>query len=392
LVVLRTKPSARDSSAKLPPKPILLGNDPQGLRAKLAKLYPNATLELNFVAQAALVRGRVAKAEEIQQITDILENYFPKVLNYLTADNQSTGDATNPVVPKGDGSDSQRLPSNTVTPFDSQDAALDREAKQLASRVRAAKEPEKSKLRAELEVLTEKHFELRQQRRRQEIDELSDRVDKLRVAQHRRQEKKPDILKRRIADLLGENDWNEETASNTLSRRPLADGIYWFRLPSSQSAADARMEPIVARLLAEGQVVESINVDDQNMAAMTATYHIASVPTFVVVKDGQVAKRLEGATTYEVLKRWLPEPRMMFTSPFPAGGGSTATDPAAINSMLWSKLGLKVAKLEPDEIQKLTPRYQGGLRVTEVSPNSSAKAEGIQPGDTLVGLHVRETT
>src|SRR5262249_48919646 len=46
---------------------------------------------------------------------------------------------------------------------DDQDTAMDREAKQLAARVRAAKEPEKSKLRAELELLTDKHFELRQQ-------------------------------------------------------------------------------------------------------------------------------------------------------------------------------------------------------------------------------------
>lgn len=103
-------------------------------------------------------------------------------------------------------SSTSNRPAAAVFFQDDQDAAMDREAKQLAARVRAAKEPEKSKLRAELELLTDKHFELRQQRRAAEIAELADRVDKLRVAHHRRQENKPDILKRRLADLLDEEN------------------------------------------------------------------------------------------------------------------------------------------------------------------------------------------
>ena len=95
-------------------------------------------------------------------------------------------------------------PVDSAAPTVDQDSALDRQAKQLAARVRGSKEPEKSKLRAELELLTDKHFELRQQRRAAEIADMADRVDKLRVAHHRRQENKPDILKRRLADLLDE--------------------------------------------------------------------------------------------------------------------------------------------------------------------------------------------
>ena len=95
-----------------------------------------------------------------------------------------------------------------------QDAAMDRDAKQLATRVRTAKEPENATLRAELEELTERHFEQRQQRRETEIAELSDRVDKLRVAHHRRQENKPDIIHRRVTDLLDaekELKWDDAT-------------------------------------------------------------------------------------------------------------------------------------------------------------------------------------
>lgn len=121
----------------------------------------------------------------------------------------------------------RRLPHPTASVatarpnFDPSDAVMDREAKQLAARVRAAKEPEKSKLRAELELLTDKHFEHRQQQRAAEIKDLADRVDKLRVAHHRRQENKPDILKRRLADLLDEENelkWDDRPANSSALR------------------------------------------------------------------------------------------------------------------------------------------------------------------------------
>ncbi len=98
------------------------------------------------------------------------------------------------------------------------DAGMDRDTKQLALRVRAAQEPEKSKLRSQLEKLTEQHFEHRQSRRDAEIAELSDRVDKLRVAQHRRQENKADIIKRRVAELLDPDkklEWDEANVQST---------------------------------------------------------------------------------------------------------------------------------------------------------------------------------
>ncbi len=140
-------------------------------------------------------------------------------------------------------SSTSNRPAAAVFFQDDQDAAMDREAKQLAARVRAAKEPEKSKLRAELELLTDKHFELRQQRRAAEIAELADRVDKLRVAHHRRQENKPDILKRRLADLLDEENelkWDEArlktaspiTPSKPEPRVPNLDGEWLVTLPA----------------------------------------------------------------------------------------------------------------------------------------------------------------
>lgn len=168
-------------------------------RTFLAMLVVFSTLLLAFVPMLSRSRPQAIAAEEGRD-----ENINP---------------AAQPLPLESQTVSNRRLPPPNVVPTnnsrlvpDSPDAALDREAKQLALRVRAAKEPEKSKLRAELEQLTERHFESRLRSRKKEIDELADRIDKLRVAQHRRQENKPDILKRRLADLLDEENelkWDE---------------------------------------------------------------------------------------------------------------------------------------------------------------------------------------
>lgn len=143
---------------------------------------------------------------------------------------KSNVDTPNPVLADTEASRpsvAQRNPTSLASTQDSQaatrvanefDAGMDRDTKQLALRVRAAQEPEKSKLRSQLEKLTEQHFEHRQSRRDAEIAELSARVDKLRVAQHRRQENKADIIKRRVTELLDPDkrlEWDEANAQST---------------------------------------------------------------------------------------------------------------------------------------------------------------------------------
>ena len=99
-----------------------------------------------------------------------------------------------------------------TAPTDVQEAALDREARQLAMKFRTAKLDEQPALRRQLEQLTERHFEQRQQRRQREIDDLGQRLDKLRVTHHRRQENKATVIQQRIQDLLDPNAdlrWDE---------------------------------------------------------------------------------------------------------------------------------------------------------------------------------------
>ena len=135
-----------------------------------------------------------------------------RVLSDIEASRPSTGQRNLPTPATTNDSPAATRVANEF------DAAMDRDTKQLALRVRAAQEPEKSKLRSQLEKLTEQHFEHRQSRRDAEIAELADRVDKLRVAQHRRQENKADIIKRRVAELVDPDkklEWDEANAQST---------------------------------------------------------------------------------------------------------------------------------------------------------------------------------
>ncbi|MEK6260469.1 MAG: hypothetical protein AABP62_17765 [Planctomycetota bacterium] len=115
----------------------------------------------------------------------------------------------------------------STAPIDSQEAAMDREARQLATKFRTAKLGEQQGLRRQLEQLTERHFEQRQQRRQREIDDLAHRIDKLRVTHHRRQENKAAVIQQRVQDLLDPNAdlrW-DEPRTNEVSKTDGFKGV-----------------------------------------------------------------------------------------------------------------------------------------------------------------------
>ncbi|HCS50069.1 MAG TPA: serine protease [Planctomycetaceae bacterium] len=57
----------------------------------------------------------------------------------------------------------------------------------------------------------------------------------------------------------------------------------------------------------------------------------------------------------------------------------------------WDVLGLKLVELAETSKSRVSPRYRGGMQVTNVRPGSPAASNGIKRGDILVGLHVWET-
>jgi serine protease Do len=58
----------------------------------------------------------------------------------------------------------------------------------------------------------------------------------------------------------------------------------------------------------------------------------------------------------------------------------------------WDILGLELKAISAKDFQRrFQTRYRGGLTITSVRPDSPAAAQGIRPGDVLVGMHIWET-
>jgi serine protease Do len=58
---------------------------------------------------------------------------------------------------------------------------------------------------------------------------------------------------------------------------------------------------------------------------------------------------------------------------------------------VWQVLGVRLGAAPSEKIQAVAPRFNGGLRVLEVRPNSPAQQEQIYRGDILCGLHIWQT-
>ena len=111
----------------------------------------------------------------------------------------------------------ENISSTIKFPADAQDTEMDRNAKQLVLRIRSAKPDEQANLRKELENITVRQFQHRQQRRQQEFESLSQRLEKLKASHQRRQKHQAEVVERRIKDLLDPNSdlrWEERELSD----------------------------------------------------------------------------------------------------------------------------------------------------------------------------------
>jgi serine protease Do len=64
--------------------------------------------------------------------------------------------------------------------------------------------------------------------------------------------------------------------------------------------------------------------------------------------------------------------------------------PASLD-LVWRKLGLRLAPINPELISRVNPQLHGGLEIIAVESGSAAAKAGIRRGDILVGLHQWET-
>jgi serine protease Do len=59
--------------------------------------------------------------------------------------------------------------------------------------------------------------------------------------------------------------------------------------------------------------------------------------------------------------------------------------------LAWQTLGLRLSQVSLGQMSSGNMPYRGGMQVNSVRPGSPAEANGIRPGDILVGLHNWET-
>ena len=174
---------------------------------------------------------------------------------------------------------------------DDSDKSLEAESRELALRLRTAAPKEAPALRKQLEELTQRHFEVRQQRRKQEIEELGTRVDKLRLGHLRREQNKSEVIQRRIKELLDPNtDLRWDDTSNGNNRSPV------IVAPTSVSATRSIPE------IAPDDLVPTATTVDATVPGSKATFDGVGYPQWLTLLETE-RKPEKLATAIEACSR-----------------------------------------------------------------------------------------
>ena len=103
------------------------------------------------------------------------------------------------------------------------DAKMEKEAQDLVAQYhKATTDDQRARLKAKVEELTNKHFDLRQERRSLEISHLEDRLSRVRAAIAKRDEARDLIVQIRVSQLLGELELDDWAVPSSGTRPP-----YW---------------------------------------------------------------------------------------------------------------------------------------------------------------------
>ena len=106
--------------------------------------------------------------------------------------------------------------------------------------------------------------------------------------------------------------------------------------------------------------------------------------------------RLQPASQTEQPKGWTPTASAIRTK-----GSNRESVPRAEwflhqrvapgGDLIWKKLGVRIGTVNPDLVTRVNAQLDGGLLITDISPESPAAQAGFQRGDILVGLHQWKT-
>ncbi len=206
--------------------PKLAGPDLQEIAQLLTKLYgQQAAIAVDDASGRVVVTiNPAATSAEAQQVLAEIKSTaadlaIPATSNQRTVTIYGTGSQGLTGMIMLDPSQQQAPPPTRID-----DQSMDHQARQLAQKYLSANPTEQPALRKELADLTERHFNLRQAERQREIDEIGRRLEKLRASQQQRQQRKSEVIERRIQDLLDTNSdfWTGESRT---SKKPSAVGL-----------------------------------------------------------------------------------------------------------------------------------------------------------------------
>ncbi len=87
-----------------------------------------------------------------------------------------------------------------------QEFELQRQTIDMAVQHRRAPESQRPVVKKELEELVDRHFDIRQKRRQLELKRLEEELKRLREAMQRRNDVRKALVKKRVSELLGEEN------------------------------------------------------------------------------------------------------------------------------------------------------------------------------------------
>ncbi|MFM9961109.1 MAG: hypothetical protein ACKV2Q_07775 [Planctomycetaceae bacterium] len=361
-------------SGELPPPAriteYLVKADTRELEHHLQQSFPTAKVTITSVgANSLMLMGAAASEEDARGIVELAEQFAPKVLNRLkvgaemgsrtreSSDRSLTTSATEPrAVRQANGIADESNSTGErggVSPPVERDRAKDRGADAAPLAKSNVAEPQKVRVRKAAHDLPSKSAELQQLRDeirelRQDVRELIQRLDREPAATLKKNEDAKPAFK------LGGNDLE----FNKLT-------LEFNELMEQQRFAEAE---VIAK--------QAVELDPNNPLSQTMTLRATFARRVADNEKKRPATTIPGITAPNAGDPWGPVPQ--------------AHESVIANA--WQTLGLRLAPLTESERTQLPSKFQGGMKVTEVRPDSPASQNKIRKDDILVGLHVWETT
>lgn len=328
---------------------IVVEKDVTALSAIADKLYPRRNLLFMAVPGGVVLRGIVGNEKESSELVEIAQQYFPRILNQLiiSAERESSAVLANPPA--------------TADPFDSHDGNSDDGSPAIQAIPAGFSSPRDSEIKAI----------------RTEIRSLHDDVlGLIRILKDRQKDapEQPQVQK---------ND----------PRSPA--GLQLLCFYADYCTPCRKMDPILDRLAADFPDGAIQRIDITVKPELVREYRVAQIPSFVLVRDGQMVTREIGIQP-EMRLRAMLAAQSEYGSPFspeelsevrPPANRDTAQH-AVVHSL--ARIGLVAAQQEDASIS-IPGRYKGGLLLSTVHAGSAAHRAGLRDGDTLLGMAGYET-